>query len=565
MVIYITFLKILIAVCVLYLYMVIVIAQTPELWLSTCPNTTTYNQNSTYRANLSRLLSDFTSNNATNNLFFNATVGNNAPDVVYGLVLCRGDITSDACRECLGIASREIIQSCPKEKESIIWDNVSDPDRFDQVLWEVMDRLINRATGRGNVGSLKGFATGESDYTSIIKMYYLVQCTPDLSSLQSPPPSLTLSPPPAPHPPPPLAQVPDIVSGGNGGISAVVIVAIGVPIIVSTILLSMAFCFLRRKAKKLQNVMIDTTGGADENVISATESLQYDLSNMKAATNNFSADNKIGKGGFGQVFQGTLNGKQIAVKRLSKSSGQGEKILIYEFVPNKSLDFILFDEEKQQSLDWSRRYKIIGGVARGMLYLHEDSRLRIIHRDLKASNVLLDSDMNAKIADFGLSRIVGVDESHVKSSHVAGTLGYMLPENMHGHFSMKSDVFSFGILVLEIISGKKNNRFYRSSDHLLSRAWMLWRDRRPFDLVDPTLGKNFARNEVIRCIHMGLLCVQKDPEKRPTMASVGLMLSSYSVTLPVPHYPAFFLDTRTTRKSSSFSANEVSITELSPR
>ncbi|KAG9140512.1 hypothetical protein Leryth_023020 [Lithospermum erythrorhizon] len=497
-----------------------------------------------------------------------------------------------------------------------------------------MERLINRATGRGNVGSLKGFATGESDYTSIIKMYYLVQCTPDLSSLQcnqclrealayrpvappswtlftpscyiryepylfynhislAPPPSLTLSPPPAP--PPPLAQVPDIVSGGNGGISAVVIVAIGVPIIVSTILLSMAFCFLRRKAKKLQNVMIDTTGGADENVISATESLQYDLSNMKAATNNFSADNKIGEGGFGQVFQGTLNGKQIAVKRLSKSSGQGdqefknevlivaklqhrnlvrllgyclgegEKILIYEFVPNKSLDFILFDEEKQQSLDWSRRYKIIGGVARGMLYLHEDSRLRIIHRDLKASNVLLDSDMNAKIADFGLSRIVGVDESHVKSSHVAGTLGYMPPENMHGHFSMKSDVFSFGVLVLEIISGKKNNRFYRSSDHLLSRAWMLWRDRRPFDLVDPTLGKNFARNEVIRCIHMGLLCVQKDPEKRPTMASVGLMLSSYSVTLPVPHYPAFFLDRKTTRKSSSFSANEVSITELSPR
>ncbi|KAL9258666.1 Cysteine-rich receptor-like protein [Drosera capensis] len=219
------------------------------------------------------------------------------------------------------------------------------------------------------------------------------------------------------------------------------------------------------------------------------ESLQYNLVTLQNATNYFSDKNKIGRGGFGIVYKGVLaDGQEIAVKRLSTSSGQGaeefnnevillaklqhknlvkligfclageERLLVYEFVTNKSLDYYLFDHEKQGLLDWKRRYNIIQGIARGLLYLHEDSRLRIIHRDLKASNILLDADMNPKVSDFSTARLVSMDQSMNETRKVAGTLGYMAPEYLsHGQFSVKSDVYSFGVLVLEIISGKQSS------------------------------------------------------------------------------------------------------------
>ncbi|KAL5772645.1 hypothetical protein ACOSQ2_012569 [Xanthoceras sorbifolium] len=298
----------------------------------------------------------------------------------------------------------------------------------------------------------------------------------------------------------------------------------------------------------------------------------FELSTIAAATNNFSPENKLGEGGFGSVYKGVLqNGLEIAVKRLSKYSGQGigefknevsliaklqhrnlvsivgccieaeEKMLVYEYVPNKSLDFFIFDEMKRTLLDWSKRFEIICGVARGILYLHQDSRLRIIHRDLKASNVLLDSTLNPKISDFGMARIFGGDQVEGNTSRVVGTYGYMSPEYaMQGFFSIKSDVYSFGILLMEIITGQKNSGFHLEDNdsNLVGHVWDQWKEGKAIEIVDKSMGGSYSLHEVLRCIQIGLLCVQEQATDRPTMSSVVFMLGN-DHPLPSPKQPAF--------------------------
>ncbi|CAJ2648784.1 unnamed protein product [Trifolium pratense] len=310
--------------------------------------------------------------------------------------------------------------------------------------------------------------------------------------------------------------------------------------------------------------------GLEGNQLSGAELPFYNFSCMSVATNNFSEENKLGQGGFGPVYKGKLpSGEEIAVKRLSRRSGQGleefknemmliaklqhrnlvrlmgcsiqgdEKLLVYEFMPNKSLDCFIFDPIRQTQLDWARRYEIIEGVARGLLYLHRDSRLRIIHRDLKASNILLDENMNPKISDFGLARIFGGNQSEANTARVVGTYGYMSPEYaMEGLFSVKSDVYSFGVLLLEILSGRRNTSFRHSDDSsLIGYAWNLWNDRRAMELVDPCIRDSIPKNKILRCIQIGMLCVQDSAAQRPNMANVVLMLESEAKTLPIPTQP----------------------------
>uniref|UniRef100_A0A3B6QB81 Cysteine-rich receptor-like protein kinase n=1 Tax=Triticum aestivum TaxID=4565 RepID=A0A3B6QB81_WHEAT len=377
-------------------------------------------------------------------------------------------------------------------------------------------------------------------------------------------------------------------------------------------LISACVCFWRRSklaAERRKPAVPFATDSTNQDDIQSIDCLLLDLSTLRAATNNFAESNKLGEGGFGAVYKGVLSegGQEIAVKRLSQSSMQGieelktelvlvaklqhknlvrlvgvcleetEKLLVYEYMPNRSLDTVLFDAENRGDLDWGKRLKIVNGVARGLQYLHEDSQPRIIHRDLKASNVLLDSDWNPKISDFGLAKLFGWDQSQAVTSHIAGTYGYMSPEYaMRGQYSVKSDAYSFGVLVLEIITGRKNSSFANSeqSIDLSSLVWEHWTKGTVEELLDPSLGGRSPGDHLLKLINIGLLCVQDNPADRPTMSTVNVMLSSNTVSLQAPSRPTFCIDemegfsgmySTEGSKPEGVSVNEVSLTELEPR
>nr|KAJ0197713.1 hypothetical protein LSAT_V11C700384330 [Lactuca sativa] len=352
------------------------------------------------------------------------------------------------------------------------------------------------------------------------------------------------------------------------------------------------FLFACRKRRDPQSMRQGEFLHVGESQRDSMELPLFSFSTIAKATASFSLDNKIGEGGFGSVYKGMLEeGLQIAVKRLSKTSNQGlvefkneviyisklqhrnlvkllgcsiqgdENLLIYEYMPNRSLDSYIFDKTQSMLLDWTKRMNIIKGIARGLLYLHQDSRLRIIHRDLKASNVLLDLDMNPKISDFGMARSIGGGETQPNTERA-----------LKGVFSIKSDVFSFGVLVLEIVSGERNRGFMHPDhdNNLIGHAWRTHNEGRSMELIDTALGQSSNSSEVIRSITVGLLCVQQNPEDRPNMSSVILMLGNEGALLK-PKQPAFFSKTNTLGADFSSSTcptsstNGLTVTEVVAR
>ncbi|XP_020273246.1 G-type lectin S-receptor-like serine/threonine-protein kinase SD1-1 [Asparagus officinalis] len=408
--------------------------------------------------------------------------------------------------------------------------------------------------------------------------------------------------------PPPLSPEPP-VSRGSRKKWIYVGVASGAVFLVSTSILSLYFCCFRNGENPIFKQGVrrfffknQSNNGDMENDIDLP---LFDFDTIAVATDNFSQGNKLGEGGFGPVYKGKLGeDEEIAVKRLSRASQQGvdefkneivliaklqhrnlvrllggciqgeERMLIYEFMPNSSLDTFLFGKVEGTYLDWQTRYQIIIGITRGLVYLHHDSRFRIIHRDLKASNILLDKNMNPKISDFGMARIFIGDETDFNTRKVVGTYGYMSPEYaLEGIFSLKSDVFSFGVLILEIISGKRNRGVYAFSSHLnlVAHVWSLWNEDQSLQLVDELIIHSFTMNEVLKCIKIGLLCVQENPDDRPLMWSVIQMLGSDIASLPQPKQPGFVSRigpveiNQSASKNKSCTSNSMSLTMLEGR
>ncbi|XP_034890340.1 probable LRR receptor-like serine/threonine-protein kinase RFK1 isoform X1 [Populus alba] len=353
---------------------------------------------------------------------------------------------------------------------------------------------------------------------------------------------------------------PRFSGGGKTRTVPIILGVVGFCLVFSALAIFWWKCYFRVKKKRqkgLEGIEIQT--------------VSFTLKQIKAATGNFDPANKIGEGGFGPVYKGMLpDGTVIAVKQLSSKSSQGNReflneigviscmqhphlvklhgcciegdqlLLVYEYMENNSLSRALFGPENQLHLDWKTRQKICIGIAKGLSFLHEESRLKIVHRDIKVTNVLLDKDLNPKISDFGLAKLDEREKTYI-STRVAGTVGYMAPEYaLWGRLTYKADVYSFGIVALEIVSGKHNKSCGPDDQFscLLDWACHLEQNGNLMELVDQKLGSEFNKVEAERLIKVALLCANASPSLRPIMSEVVSMIEGTRIipdVIPEPH------------------------------
>lgn len=357
----------------------------------------------------------------------------------------------------------------------------------------------------------------------------------------------------------------------------------------------------------------DMDGSQDiiRSILSSNINFKYE--DLRRATDDFSQMNKLGQGGYGSVYKGVLqDGREIAVKRLFINTTQWvdqffnevslinrvqhrnlvkilgcsvegpESLLVYEYLSNTSLDHFLFDSFKKNALDWERRFNIITGTAEGLAYLHTSCEVRIIHRDIKASNILLDESFKPKISDFGLARYFAGDQSHL-STGLAGTFGYMAPEYIvHGQLTEKADIYSYGVLVLEIVTGRKNHSSIAESAEghsLVSLVWQNFNSKSLIKMLDPYLQDRCSEEQAMKVFHVGLLCAQASPSLRPPMWKVVEMLNNNSKDLPLPTQPPFLgirgagfrsegseaSSLLTSSSKSPFSVNQMSVSAVQGR
>ncbi|XP_031255562.1 cysteine-rich receptor-like protein kinase 17 [Pistacia vera] len=527
-----------------------------------CYDTGNFTTNSVYGENRYLILSNLASNVSANGGFVTATIGQDT-NKVYALANCNGDYSLETCFRCVNASTQNLITNCPNQKEALSWggDNIPcivryanrsffglqelDPfvavyntgnitmnlTQFDQTWEGLMDRLATKTS----TGSFKlKFATEEANLTYFEKIYALMMCTSDLSQnncdyclRQS------------------VLYYKNCCHGHRGGF------------------VQRPICLFRWDLYPFYESKEDASSPSPPPTpsISPPEiSMTTPAGGIEAVTVGIIVLSII-------IFVSLVAFTCVLLRRRKAK---------HEKIKKQKLQ----DPIKRLLLVWEKRCKIIVGIAQGILYLHEDSRIKIIHRDLKASNILLDADMNPKISDFGVAKLFEMDQTRGDTSKIVGTFGYMAPEYvMHGQLSVKLDVFSFGVLVLEIISGHKNTSFCNGDEgeDLLTYAWRNWKEGTAFNISDPIL-RGRSSSEIMRSIHIGLLCVQTNKADRPTMTSVVLMLTSGSVSLSVPSKPAFYLYTtagqddpsitlrgRSKINNVQFTVNEASITELEPR
>ncbi|CAN1161175.1 Cysteine-rich receptor-like protein kinase 6 [Linum perenne] len=492
-----------------------------------------YTSMSPYQLNLNLTLTSLVGNASLYD-YFAISIGR-SPDVVYGIVQCSGYTPSDACQACASNMVTEIIQTCPNQKQGTAYidkcslrysdwnffstmdsdprffkwntDNATDIVLFRSNLEELLNFLLPSAAA-----NLSRISSGMTTYTKGQNIYAMVQCSKGISAndcltcleritmsymlflntmeqgetgllvahscnlrvdtyqfftvAPTSQPGSSEPPPPSPVPSDSVLDkrnhstsdgsslVPaDSLPEGTGKNSKIMIMLVMAAAFVLILITSICSSLLWRN--QMRNRVV-----GDSN--RSLESLLMEFDKLREATNKFSDGNKLGQGGFGPVYKA--------------------------------------DQKRRLKLSWEMRYNIIVGIARGLLYLHEEHPLKIIHRDMKASNILLDESMNPKISDFGLARLFPGTQNHCFTNKIIGTYGYMAPEYaIRGRYSTKSDVYSFGILVLEIITGSKNSSFEHSRN-LQSYAWKHWIDGTALKILDPILGEEFKKDEVLKCI-----------------------------------------------------------------